>query len=64
MTTPQAAEYQEQTIMPLAREEGCKCPFDKQKYQAGDWRHQPGCPAPKVECLPNAARLTEALRII
>lgn len=62
MATEQATEYQEQKIMPLARKEGCTCPFDKAAYRAGKWSHKAGCPSPKVECLPNAAKLMAAMR--
>jgi hypothetical protein len=60
------AQYQLDHIMPLAREEGCACPYteaDFPNFIKGKWHHQANCPSPKYECLPNAVRLFEALRV-
>lgn len=62
MASKQHAEYQETNIMPLARKQGCKCEFSREQYERGNWQHKSGCPAPLIECLPNAANLMAALR--
>jgi hypothetical protein len=62
MPTKQAAEYMTNQIMPGNREQGCTCPYAEKDYQAGGWTHNAGCPSPRIECLPNAGRLMEALR--
>lgn len=59
------AEYQLEKIMPIAQAEGCQCEFSREDFDDFinyKWSHKQGCPAPKEECLPNAAVLMEAMR--
>lgn len=62
MATKQQAEYQTKKIMPIARKEGCKCPYSEQAYLEGSFSHEKNCPSPKIECLPNPAKLMAAMR--
>lgn len=66
MKTIVNAKYQLTNVMPHARKAGCKCPYSEKDFDdfiAGIWSHKEGCPSPTYECLPNAARLFEALRV-
>lgn len=65
MRTITNAQYQLETVMPLARKVGCKCPFSKADFQdfiEHKWSHEENCPAPLYENLPNPGKLMETLR--
>lgn len=56
-------KYMTERIMPNNRKRGCKCEYTPESYANRTFSHKSDCPSPGVECLPNAGKLMEALRI-